>query len=246
MVLSCRSGHPIVVLSRSSRAKGSSRCRSPAGPRGYWPPLLKDAGGTWARGVILFAPTPVGVIHRVADTGGPATPLAMPPPPKGGGYWLPHLLPDGRTFLVWEVGARATYAGSLDRPGTLKPVDTGGSPAVYAAGRLFFRQGTSLVARPFDARRLELTGATMPLANGGSFFSVSAGGVVVYLSEPVRPTQLTWFDRDGQRTGTVGDPGYMQGVSLAPSGRRAAVFRDTAGNVDLWTVDSWRPASSPG
>ena len=29
----------------------------------------------------------------------------------------------------------------------------------------------------------------------------------------------------------------MQGVSLAPSGRRAAVFRDTAGNVDLWTVD---------
>ena len=50
-------------------------------------------------------------------------------------------------------------------------------------------------------------------------------------------TQLTWFDRQGKRTGTVGDPGYIQGVSLAPSGRRAAVFRDTGGNVDLWTVD---------
>jgi Tol biopolymer transport system component len=50
-------------------------------------------------------------------------------------------------------------------------------------------------------------------------------------------TQLTWFDRQGKRTGTVGDPGSTQGVSLAPSGRRAAVFRDTGGNVDLWTVD---------
>ena len=148
--------------------KGSSRCRSAAGPRGYWPPLLTRRGGTWAPGVILFAPTPTGVIHRVADTGGPATPLAMPPPPKGGGYWFPQLLPDGRTFLVWEVGARATYAGSLDRPGTLKPVDTGVQRAVYAAGRLFFRQGTTLVARPFDARRLEFTGATVPLADGGS------------------------------------------------------------------------------
>ena len=139
---------------------------------------------------------------------------------------------------MWEVGARATYAGSLDRPGTLKPLDTGVERAVYAAGRLFFRQGTTLVARPFDARRLQFTGGTVPLADGGSsLFSVSAGGVVVYLSESAGMTQLTWFDRQGKRTGTVGDPGYIQGVSLAPSGRRAAVFRDTGGNVDLWTVD---------
>jgi serine/threonine protein kinase/Tol biopolymer transport system component len=196
-------------------------------------------GGTWAPGVILFAPTPTGVIHRIADTGGPATPLTMPPPPKGGGYWLPQFLPDERTFLVWEVGARATYAGSLDRPGTLKLLNTGtgADRPVYAGGRLFFHQGTTLVARPFDARRLEFTGATVPLADSSSFFSVSAGGVVVYLSESAGMTQLTWFDREGKRTGTVGDPGYIQGISLAPSGRRAAVFRDTGRNVDLWTVD---------
>ncbi len=116
-------------------------------------------------------------------------------------------------------------------------MNTGGEPAVYAAGRLFFRQGTTLVARGFDARRLEFSGGVVPLADRGSVFSVSTGGVIVYLSEAVRLTQLTWFNRDGTRRGTLGDPGYIGGVALAPSGRRVAVFRDTGGNVDLWIVD---------
>ena len=207
------------------------------GPARTLAPAPDPRGGTWAPGVILFAPTPVGVIHRVADTGGPATALAMPPPPKGGGYWLPQFLPDGKTFLVWEAGARRMYAASLDHPGMLKPVDTGSPVAVYTAGRLVFRQGSTLVARAFDADRLELSGGVAPLADRGSVFSVSTGGVIVYLSEPVLPTQLTWFTRDGTRTGTLGDPGYIGGVALAPSGRRVAVFRDTGGNVDLWIVD---------
>jgi eukaryotic-like serine/threonine-protein kinase len=207
------------------------------GPAHILAPAPEARGGTWAPGVILFAPTPGGVIHRVADTGGPATALAMPPPPKGGGYWLPQLLSDERTFLVWEAGADALYASSLDRPGTLKRVDAGGGPAVYAAGRLFSRQRNTLVARAFDAHLLELTGGVVPLADRGSTFSVSTGGVLVYLSEAVRPTQLTWFNRDGTRTGALGDPGYIGGVALAPSGRRVAVFRDTGGNTDLWIVD---------
>jgi eukaryotic-like serine/threonine-protein kinase len=207
------------------------------GPARTLAPAPDARGGTWAPGVILFAPTPVGVIHRVADTGGPATALAMPPPPKGGGYWLPQFLPDGKTFLVFERGAGKLYAASLDHPGTLKPVNIGDTLALYAAGRLFFRQGSTLVARSFDAGRLEVSGGVVPLADRGSVFSVSTGGVIVYLSEAVRPTQLTWFNRDGTRRGTLGDPGDIGGVALAPSGRRVAVFRDTGGNVDLWIVD---------
>ena len=97
-------------------------------------------------------------------------------------------------------------------------------PAVYAAGRLFFRQGSTLVARAFDAGRLEFSGGVVPLADRGSMFSVSTGGVIVYLSEAVRPTQLTWFNRDGTRRGTLGDPGYIER-------RRAGPKRPARGGV---------------
>ena len=34
-----------------------------------------------------------------------------------------------------------------------------GSSAVYAAGHLFYSRGTGVFARPFDAERLEFSGA---------------------------------------------------------------------------------------
>jgi Tol biopolymer transport system component len=48
---------------------------------------------------------------------------------------------------------------------------------------------------------------------------------------------LTWFNRDGARAGVVGEAGQIDGLALAPSGRRAAIWRNRGGNVDLWTVE---------
>jgi len=80
------------------------------GPARTLAPAPDARGGTWAPGVILFAPTPAGVIHRVADTGGPSIALAMPPPPKGGGYSL--TLPTRRTNCI----SRRTGDGSHSTP----------------------------------------------------------------------------------------------------------------------------------
>jgi Tol biopolymer transport system component len=56
----------------------------------------------------------------------------------------------------------------------------------------------------------------------------------------VIPSTLTWFDRSGRATGTLGKPGLYQQVVLSPRGHRAAVVRGDAqgsGNSDLWDVD---------
>jgi eukaryotic-like serine/threonine-protein kinase len=193
-------------------------------------------GATWGPGIILFAPTQNGLIYRIASPGGQPVPLALPQP---GAYLFPQLLPDGRTFLVWERSRRVLYAASLDRPGALETIETnvtwGG--VRYEAGHLLFRRRTTLVARPFDPRRLAVSGPPRPLAANASMFSVSRTGTVVYRSEPPRLRQLTWFDRTGNRIGTVGDAGAIWGLSLAPSGRRAAIWRERGGNADIWTID---------
>jgi len=49
--------------------------------------------------------------------------------------------------------------------------------------------------------------------------------------------QLTWFSRDGARAGVVGESEQINGLDLATSGRRAAIWRKTGENVDLWNVD---------
>jgi TonB family protein len=48
------------------------------------------------------------------------------------------------------------------------------------------------------------------------------------------PFQLTWFDRQGRRLSTFGQPGANDGVVLSPDGTRAAV-RDA--QDDLWMLD---------
>ena len=56
--------------------------------------------------------------------------------------------------------------------------------------------------------------------------------------ESIASSRLTWFDRSGRRTGTLGEPGPYELVVLSPSGRRAAVVRrDAEGNGDLWDAD---------
>jgi Tol biopolymer transport system component/DNA-binding winged helix-turn-helix (wHTH) protein len=191
-------------------------------------------GGTWGPGTILFAPSQLGLVHRIISPGGQSEPLALPP----GAYLTPHLLPDGRSFLVWERTRQTLYAASFGRPDTLRTIGSGTMwGARYKAGHLVFRQGTTLMARPFDARRQAFSGPPRQLAENAIWHSVSHTGTIVYRSARPRPRRLTWFDRNGNRIGTVGDAGAIQGMALAPSGRRAAIWLDTGGNTDIWSVD---------
>ena len=214
-------------------------------------------GGTWSHdGVIVFAPTPYSGLQQVPASGGvvrPATRFDTGAPPQR----FPWFLPDGRHFLyLLGTGGRdqrTIRIGSLDSPGP-DPTLLGGadSSAMYAQGHLLFVRGTTLVARPFDAKRLAFTGEEVPVAehlltrgifNNSWVFSVSANGVLAYQSAGVSALHLTWLDRAGKRLGTVGDPGDLGEVQFSPDRRTAAVTVGEASSGkenDIWLYDVLR------
>ena len=122
-----------------------------------------------------------------------------PSAPEKGGTYVGTLdaAPEKQSterLLPYEVGL--TYAAANDSgPGHL----------------LFLREGT-LVAQPFDPKRLALAGDPVPVAErvgsfrDGGFFSTSANDVLIYRTADT-DFQLAWFDRQGTLSGRVSDPG---------------------------------------
>jgi eukaryotic-like serine/threonine-protein kinase len=201
-----------------------------------WVEFSMPPDGTWRGNVILF--TTGGRVSRVPATGGtPITLETLPYKPGHSGYTSVQLLPDGHHLLTTLEDDPALYAASLDAPGTRKLLDEGAS-ARYAAGHVFYLRGAGLFARPFDPERLEVSGPEIRVAERAGGFSVSDRGTVVWRPEGIALSRLTWFDRSGRQTGTVGEPGAYGQVVLSPRGRRATVVRfDAEGLTDLWDVD---------
>jgi eukaryotic-like serine/threonine-protein kinase len=194
--------------------------------------------GTWADGIILFGPRE-GRIYRVAETGGTATALeTLPWKPGQKAFVAPKFLPDGRHFLVKRVDDPAVYVASVDVPGTRKILDDASS-VTYSAGHLFYSRGTTLFARPFDAERQEFTGAEVEVTPRAEGVSVSNDGTIVYRPPGISMCSLTWFDRNGRRTGTLGGPGPYEQLVLSPRGGRVVVVRadEHGNNMDLWEAD---------
>ena len=197
----------------------------------------RQTSGTWRGGLILFA-LQDGRIYHVGETGGTATAVeTLPWKPGEKRFASPRFLPDGRHFLITVVDDPALYVASLDAPGTRRILEDGSS-AVYAAGYLFYSRATGAFARPFDPERLEFSGTEVQVTEWAGDVSVSDHGTIVYRPEGVSVSKLTWFDRSGRRTGTLGEPGPYEQLVLSPRGRHATVVRlDAQVNSDLWNVD---------
>lgn len=95
------------------------------------------------------------------------------------------------------------------------------------------------------------------LAVTRKFFPLLLLSTAVYAqapaSEAARPGargsvegRLTWFDRQGNKVGVVGDPGVYRTLSISPDGKRVAVERTDppTQNRDIWLLDSAGGAST--
>ncbi len=213
--------------------------------------------GSWNRdGEIVFGSWgggSGGPLWRVSQAGGTATGLTEVNVSRGELYhtW-PTFLEDGTRFLYFRSGPAdiaGIYAGSLDAAPADQPqtrILASALTATYANGHLFFMRDMTMMAQPFDRRRLQLAGTAVAIADairttwfGTEVFSVSSGGALAYATAPaVESRQLTWVDRQGKVTSTVGPPGADTAVSLSPDGTRAVV-RDADYGIpgDLWTID---------
>jgi hypothetical protein len=182
-------------------------------------------GGWWNRdGAIIFG-TSNGGLRRVSASGGAATPLTtLDSSRKEIDHALPSFLPDGRHFIYLRQSAipedDGVYVGSLDakpeEQDLKRLVATDWGPAyaprsVFGMGQLLFLRAGTLMAQPFDDRRLELSGEPVAVAEhvgnfiNGGFFSVSAADTLVYMTgSGTGASQLTWLDREGKVVGTAG------------------------------------------
>ena len=237
------------------------------------PQTLCDAssgrGGTWNRdGVILFGPSARDPIHRVSSSGGAASPVTQLDGSQFSHRW-PFFLPDGRHFLylaqlvsaITQQEANGIYLGSLDSKDR-KLLFHANSNVAYAPsiasasqGYLLFSHERVLLARPFDAKRFQLTGDAFPVAEQVQYFpavacatfSVSENGILAYqASAGGGLSQLVWFGRDGKQLESVGALADYRHPRLSHDGRRVAVeiFDPQTGQADIWIYDLARRVST--
>jgi eukaryotic-like serine/threonine-protein kinase len=227
------------------------------------PPLvLSDApagrGGSWSRdNVIVFDRAMGSGLFRVPSAGGAVTAVTMLVDGEDAHRW-PHFLPDGRRFFYTAITGSCCPAA---RPGTIKvgsldqaePVETllqADSSATYAAGRLLFARDETLMAQGFDPEARQLVGDAVPVIEqvsmeGSRYVSASLSeqGTLVYAhSSATTPYRLTWFNRAGEATGTLGEAQLGANHALSPDERQVALALRTGspGNLDIWTIETAR------
>ena len=206
-------------------------------------------GGTWSRNdVIVFGAGVTRLLYRVSAAGGEVVPITRESETatvyRGGVQFLP----DGNHYLYDAPdrgNGRDVYVASLDSDSGKLLITSGASP-VYQQGRLLYLRGSTLVAQPFDEKRLAVAGSASTIAEQVSSFSASRDGAVLsYWTGIVRnPPQLVWLDRGGKQIGTLGTPVPQGNAHISPDGTKvAAEIYDpqiSYTDSDIWLYDTVR------
>ena len=210
--------------------------------------------GTWNQnGDMLFGAVTVGgAVRKLSAHAGADTPLTSLDRTRGETvHSFPVFLPDGKHFLYFIYGSESVagvYGGSVDAAPEKQPrerIVAAPVPARYVDGKLLYVRGGALVAQPFDANRLRLTGSPVRLVEHvetilwSAVFSASEGVLAYRPGAATAGYLLTWVDRKGNETGTFGQPNFDAGVRLSPDQTRAAIVgvpeHDTT--PSLWMLD---------
>jgi Tol biopolymer transport system component/predicted Ser/Thr protein kinase len=208
-------------------------------------------GAAWGPNDVIVFNGAEGGLWRVSSAGGTPTKLASRDASKGEkSLRWPSFLPDG-DHVVFV--AQTAEGGSPNDQSTIDVVSlsTGkrttlfgaNSSIQYAAGHLLFWREGSLLAQPFDADTLALTGDPFPIVEHVAYsglelaaFNASREGtlVVQHGDFSAYRTQLAWYDRKGTRLETVGDDhGLILNPRLSWDGTRVAYEMDD----DIWVRD---------
>ncbi len=226
-------------------------CEAPAGRGGAWSP----------DGFIVFSPNAGGALSQVSADGGavrPFTTLLR----EGEDHRLPHFLPGGRRVLFVSrdrggTGETAIYAFDPDRGEPRKILDSPTEALFVDPGFLIFAIDENLMAQPFDAEQLTLSGAARPIASGvqhntARFFlslSLASNGRLVYAQTPEVPElHLVWLNREGEETAATTEPLDLALASarVSPDGRRVALSTFSAhGDYRVSTLDFDRGTLTP-
>ncbi len=190
-------------------------------------------------------------VARIRETGGQPPEVASRPDTAAGEVYhnAPEPLPNGRGVLFSiSRGNQAAVRdiGVLDlRTGTHKVLTRGFMARYSHTGHLVYvTDGGALMAAPFDADRLELTGDAVAIADGVATLGtrvdlvLSTTGALAYAAGGVFGSrrELVWVSRDGQVSPV--DPEWRGEIgarpTLSPDGLRVALALGQPGTRQLF------------
>ena len=212
---------------------------------------LYSAGGDWGADGNIYFEVDSGVA-RMPSTGGALEQVyTLSPARKEIAGELPHVLPGARgmLFRIRRVGQAPTdyeiVAMRLPR-GPLKALTRGVYARYSSSGHLLVVTAEDgLLAIPFDADNLELTGAPVSLMEGIGVrtngltvdLSLSATGTLVYTTGGKLNRRPYWVTRDGVTAvvdSSWNPQGFIQNIALSPDGRALAVELLQGGKSQVW------------
>jgi dipeptidyl aminopeptidase/acylaminoacyl peptidase len=152
------------------------------------------------------------------------------------------------------------YIGSLDSTNVkrLMPAHSQVSyvpPEAGDLGTLLFYRDGALMSQSFDVEEEKLTGNPVPLVDQVAYtaasidagFRISANGrVAIVQAAGADYSRLSWFNRDGDERGVVGQAADYLQPRISPQGDRVAFSRpdDQTGNRDVWVTELARGITS--
>ena len=192
-------------------------------------------GASWgSEGTIAFAPISNVVIQQVSDAGGPPQPLTRFEKAETAHRW-PEFLPGNAMLFAGGAGGSWLAAQVIVQSptGVRRNLVQGATQPRYApSGHLLYARAGTLIAQPFDAQRLEVTGKAVPVVenvsqttNGAAHYSVSDTGSLVYVSGAFQLAQsrLVWVSRNGTEQLLATPANVYRAPNLSRDGRRIAV-----------------------
>lgn len=219
------------------------------------------AGGAWSEhDVILFTTTTFNLAAVSASAGTPTAVTEIDPQAAETLHIWPSFLPDGQHFLYVRRSIRdepQAYLRALDG-GAETPLPINATRVQVAGEFVWFVRGRTLMAQAFDTGRNALTGSPIavsehiraadrgPSGPDTHLFSVSPAGVAAFQADASPGFELVWYDRRGQRLGTLGAPADYADTVVSPDGTRvlASIRRDSTTAHDLWVYDADRGVGS--
>ena len=218
-------------------------------------------GASWGEDdSIVFAGYLTGLFQVPASGGTPRQVTTLDEQKGEVSHRLPHLLPGAKAVLFTAI---THYLPDWDAaeivlqplPAGVRTTVTRGADARFLpTGHLVFVRSGTVLAAPFDVRRLELTGGTVTIVNdvmqaantptstiesGSAQLATSSSGLLVYATggifrDPER--LLVWVDRDGKEHPLPLPPRAYLAPHLSPDGQQVVVWTQGRERV-VWVYD---------
>jgi serine/threonine-protein kinase len=218
----------------------------------------RPLGIAWHAGAILFGQGREGIMRVAAAGGKPETLVHVR---EGEVAHGPQMLPGGRHVLFtvatgtgadrWDKAK--VVLQSLDSDDRKTLIDGGSDGRFLPTGHIVYALGGTLLAVPFDARRLEVTGGPVPILEGVrrgntpeinpgvAHFSVSNTGTLIYVPGPVSPAEtdreLVRVDRKGGIEPLKLPRGHYETARVSPDGKRLTFGTEDAREAIIWIYD---------